>query len=66
MQHLRVLAAIDDLGLVSRVADALSLSQSAISKQIAEIEGVVPNAVFYRERNRLYLTTSGKRLAHHA
>ena len=66
IQHLRVLATLAEVGLVSRVADALHLTQSAVSKQITEIEGAVPTPVFYRERNRLYLTAAGKRLAFHA
>jgi DNA-binding transcriptional LysR family regulator len=66
LQHLRIMAALAELGLVSKVADALYVTQSAISKQIAEIENALNAPVIYRERNRLFLTDVGRRLAVHA
>lgn len=66
IRHLRVVAALDDLGLVARVADALNVTQSAVSKQISELEALIDAPIVTRNRNRLYLTRVGKRLADHA
>lgn len=66
LQHLRVMVALQELGGVGKAAQALHITQSAVSKQIAEIENTMGIALFYRERNRLYLTEAGKRLATHA
>lgn len=66
LRHLRVIAALADLKLVARVAEALNVTQPAISKQIAELEKIVGVPVVTRDRNRLYLTPIGSRLADHA
>ncbi|MCW1934848.1 LysR substrate-binding domain-containing protein [Pararhodobacter zhoushanensis] len=66
LRHLRVIATLADLKLVARVAEALNLSQPAISKQIAELERLVGTPLVTRERNRLFLTPIGARLAVHA
>jgi len=63
---LRVIAALADLKLVARVSEALNVTQPAVSKQIAELEKIVGVPVVTRERNRLYLTPIGNRLADHA
>ncbi len=44
----------------------LNVSQPAVSKQIAELERIVGVPVITRDRNRLYLTDIGARLAEHA
>jgi len=62
MNHLRTLAALAQLGQVRRVADAFHVTQSAISKQIAEIEAGLGEEVVRREGNRLVLTPIGQRL----
>lgn len=66
LRHLRVVAALADLKLVARVAEALGVTQPAVSKQIAELERIVGVPVVTRDRNRLYLTPIGSRLADHA
>ncbi|MEP5767368.1 LysR substrate-binding domain-containing protein [Nisaea sp.] len=63
---MRVIAALADLKLVARVSEALNVTQPAISKQIAELERIVGVPVVTRDRNRLYLTPIGSRLADHA
>lgn len=63
---MRVIAALADLKLVARVSEALNVTQPAVSKQIAELEKIVGVPVVTRERNRLYLTPIGNRLADHA
>tara|TARA_R110000751_G_scaffold234229_3_gene335556 strand:+ start:180575 stop:181468 length:894 start_codon:yes stop_codon:yes gene_type:complete len=58
--------ALSDLKLVARVSEALGVTQPAVSKQIAELEKIVGVPVVTRDRNRLYLTPIGTRLADHA
>ncbi|MFY0618956.1 MAG: LysR family transcriptional regulator [Shimia sp.] len=63
---MRALVALSDLKLVARVSEALGVTQPAVSKQIAELEKIVGVPVVTRDRNRLYLTPIGLRLADHA
>jgi len=63
---LRALVALSDLKLIARVSEALGVTQPAVSKQIAELERIVGVPVVTRDRNRLYLTPIGVRLADHA
>ena len=65
-RHLRALVALSDLKLVARVYEVLGVAQLAVSKQIAELEKIVGVPVVTRDRNRLYLTPIGVRLADHA
>lgn len=66
LRHLRAIVALADLKLVARVSEALGVTQPAVSKQIAELEKIVGVPVVTRDRNRLYLTPLGLRLAEHA
>jgi DNA-binding transcriptional LysR family regulator len=66
LRHLRIIAALADLKLVARVSEVLNVTQPAISKQIVELEKIVGVPVVTRDRNRLYLTPIGMRLADHA
>lgn len=66
LRHLRVIAALGDLKLVARVSETLGVTQPAVSKQISELEKIVGVPVVTRDRNRLYLTPIGLRLADHA
>ena len=66
LRHLRALVALSDLKLIARVSEALGVTQPAVSKQIAELEKIVGVPVVTRDRNRLYLTPIGIRLADHA
>ena len=66
LRHLRALVALSDLKLIARVSEALGVTQPAVSKQIAELEKNVGVPVVTRDRNRLYLTPIGARLAEHA
>lgn len=66
LRHLRALVALADLKLVARVSEFLGVTQPAVSKQIAELEKIVGVPVVRRDRNRLYLTPIGARLADHA
>lgn len=66
LRHLRMIDSLGRLGLVARVAEALSLTQPAISKQLAELERIVGVPIVLRDRNRVFLTPAGERLASHA
>ena len=66
LRHLRVIAALSDLKLVARVSEELNVTQPAVSKQIAELEKIVGVPIVTRDRNRLFLTAIGRRLADHA
>lgn len=66
LRHLRALVTLSDLKLVARVSEVLGVTQPAVSKQIAELEKIVGVPVIIRDRNRLYLTPIGIRLADHA
>lgn len=64
--HLRTLAALGQLGQMRKVAEAFHVTQSAISKQVSEIEAGLGEAVVRREGNRLVLTPIGQRLTQRA
>jgi len=66
MNHLRTLSALARFGQVRRVAEAFHVTQSAISKQIAEIEEGLCEMVVRREGNSVVLTPIGQRLADRA
>lgn len=51
MNHLRTLAALCRLGQVRKVAEFFHVTQSAISKQIADIEDGLGEAILRREGN---------------
>lgn len=58
---LRAFSTVTRFGSVSRAAEALHLTQSAVSKQIKELESWVGIALFERSRKRLALTPAGER-----
>ncbi|MGE8397120.1 MAG: LysR substrate-binding domain-containing protein [Comamonas sp.] len=58
---LRAFSTVARFGGVSRAAEALHLTQSAVSKQIQELEKWVGVDLFERSRKRLTLTPAGER-----
>ena len=58
---LRAFSTVARFGGVSRAAEALHLTQSAVSKQIQELEKWVGVELFERSRKRLSLTPAGER-----
>ncbi|GKS96114.1 LysR substrate-binding domain-containing protein [Acidovorax sp. SUPP2825] len=58
---LRAFCTVARFGGVSRAAEALHLTQSAVSKQVQELERWVGIALFERSRKRLTLTPAGER-----
>lgn len=45
---------------ISRAADELNLTQSAVSRRIRELEGQLGVALFHRVRQRVVLTDAGR------
>ncbi len=58
--HLRLFQATARVGHVGRAAEALRISQPAVSKQIAELERALGVALFDRLGRRLRLTPAGE------
>lgn len=57
---LRVLAALSQHGTVSAAAAALNMTQSAVSKQLKAVEGLVGDALFLRARHGMEPTPAGR------
>src|SRR5688500_19435390 len=62
VRHLRLVRAIAEEGGPTRAAARLHLTQSAVSHQLAELEGRLGVVLFTRVRRQLKLTASGARL----
>jgi DNA-binding transcriptional LysR family regulator len=59
IKHLRLISTIAELGNLTRAAEALCLSQPALSKQLAELEEKLEFALFYRTKKAMVLTEPG-------
>jgi LysR family glycine cleavage system transcriptional activator len=64
VQELRALVSCGDLGSVSRAADALNLTQSAVSRSIRALEDRLGVQLFHRVRKRLQLSDAGRAMVH--
>jgi LysR family transcriptional regulator for metE and metH len=62
IRHLRLVAAVADLGSLTRAGDRLHLTQSALSHQLRDVETRLGAALFLRVGKRLVLTPAGERL----
>src|SRR5580765_4892544 len=62
IRHLRLVAAVADVGSLTRAGDSLHLTQSALSHQLRDIESRLGAALFLRVGKRLVLTPAGERL----
>jgi LysR family transcriptional regulator, nitrogen assimilation regulatory protein len=62
IKRLRTFVAVADLGTVSKAALRLRISQSALSRQIADLEYECGFRLFDRIGRRLFLTTRGEQL----
>jgi len=63
LRHLRTLIAVNEAGTVSRAADRLHLTQSALSHQLRALEAHYGTAMVKRHGQSVKLTESGQRLA---
>lgn len=61
LRHLKYFIATAELGQVSRAAVALSVSQSAVTAAIRELEAVLSTHLFVRSAKGMTLTESGRR-----
>lgn len=61
-RHLRLVQAIADTGSVTRAGDRLYLTQSAVSRQLAELEDRLGITLFARVKKRLVITPAGEHL----
>lgn len=66
LHHFRLVDAIVKEGTVTRAAETLHLTQSALSHQLKELEHEMGLPVFYRNGKRLELTSEGARFLHAA
>jgi LysR family transcriptional regulator for metE and metH len=62
VRHLRLVTAIATLGSMTRAADRLHLTQSALSHQLRDIEERLGTPLFLRVGRRLVLTPAGDRV----
>ena len=62
VRHLRLIAEIADAGSMTRAADRLFLTQSALSHQLRDIEARFGTTFFLRVGRRLVLTAAGRRV----
>lgn len=66
IQELRALVACAELGSASRAAEALNLTQSAVSRAIRSLEDRLGVRLFLRVRQRLVLSDAGRAMVHDA
>ena len=66
IQSLRSFLKVAELGSFTRAAQALSLTQPAISQQIRRLEDLLGVALFARDNRQVLLTLEGERLTSYA
>jgi LysR family transcriptional regulator for metE and metH len=62
VRHLRLVTAVADTGNLTRAADRLNLTQSALSHQLRDIEERLKTPLFHRVGKKMILTQSGARI----
>lgn len=60
--HLEILTAIKDYGTLTKAADSLHLSQSALSHSIKKLENQIGTPIWKKEGRNLRLTAAGERI----
>ncbi|EAQ64169.1 putative transcriptional activator protein, LysR family protein [Marinomonas sp. MED121] len=60
--HLEILTAIKEHGTLTKAADSLHLSQSALSHSIKKLEGQIGTSIWKKDGRNLRLTTAGERV----
>jgi LysR family transcriptional regulator for metE and metH len=63
IKHLRMICAIAESGNMTRAAEKLYISQSALSQQLKDIEVKLKVDLFFRTRKKMILTPIGKKLS---
>lgn len=62
VRHLRLIAGIAQAGTMTRAAEGMHLTQSALSHQLRDIESRFNTAFFLRVGKRMVLTAAGRRV----
>ncbi len=62
IKHLRMIRAIAETGNMTKAAEKLYISQSALSQQLKDIESKLRVDLFFRTRKKMILTATGKKL----
>ncbi|NTS78366.1 LysR family transcriptional regulator [Catenovulum sp. SM1970] len=60
--HLEILTAIKEHGTLTKAADSLHLSQSALSHSIKKLESLVGTSIWKKDGRNLRLTAAGERI----
>lgn len=60
--HLEILSAIKEHGTLTKAADSLHLSQSALSHSIKKLEGQIATPIWKKDGRNLRLTAAGERI----
>jgi len=66
LQHVRALLACAQHGNMRAAAEALAITQPAVTKIIQELEDIVGQPLMVRERHGVRLTAAGERFVRHA
>lgn len=59
LKYLRLIETIAQEGSLSKAAEKLYLTQSALSHQLKEVEGQIGTQAFYRINKKLVITDAG-------
>ena len=62
IKHLRMICALAESGNMTRAAEKLCVSQSALSQQLKDIEGKLGTDLFFRTRKKMVITEVGRQL----
>lgn len=65
-RHLEVVVAVSELGNLSRAAEQLHMTQSGLSRAVAEVEEIVEGRLFDRTAKGMTCTDLGSALCRHA
>ena len=66
IKHLRMVHSIAETGNMTRAAEKLCISQSALSQQLKDIENKLDADIFHRTRKKMVLTAIGRMLLKNA
>ena len=62
IKHFRMIRAIAEAGTITRAADRLFVTQSALSQQLKDLEGKLGVELFFRSRRKMVISSLGKML----
>ncbi len=62
LKHLRMICALAENSTMTRAAEKLCISQSALSQQLKDIETKLGTDLFFRTRKKMIITEAGKQL----